>query len=127
MRLYDNTGCNIVLIGLLKEVPQLRMDEQGNLMMTIGIVTQHINKIKKTFEYSVIVFGDAALRIKQCGSPNIRLWVEGNLQLEKNSNIIIAKKIAFLIDPEPFATHEYVNTFNFISSSVKTNELVSLH
>lgn len=118
MKLNESTGCRIILIGLLKEVPQLQMDEQGNLTSKLLVITQAHQTNKKTNWYHVIVFGDAALRVKQFGFPNLRLWIEGKIELLESINYIIAEKIAFLMDSEPCASLPHDKNIAAVNSAL---------
>lgn len=100
------TGCHITLIGLLKEAPTLQMNEQGNLVANMIIVTYAHDSTKIISVHNVVVLGDAALRIKQCAFPSVRLWIEGNIKSTAKKNYIVAEKIAFLADEEPSASKQ---------------------
>lgn len=137
MRTWNTTGCHITLIGLLKETPTLQMNEQGNLVANMIIITYTQNFVKKISMHDVIVFGDAALRIKQCGFPNLRLWIEGDIESKAKKNYIIAEKIAFLTDSEPSASKKsYTDTvllrpshsgdFYLIEADTRCDEILTI-
>ena|SRR3989338_2383680 len=100
MKLYKGTGCHIKLVGILKEIPRLHMDDQGDFFTTIGINVDTPNK-DLTKQYQVAVVKEAALRLRQYGFPGLYLLIEGGFHTHKNSTHIIAEKIIFLDTTEP--------------------------
>lgn len=101
MKFHNGTGCHIILVGILTETPSIKMNARGDLvaMMNIHIKTRDE---QKTNLYDVVVFGEAALRMKRYGFSGLRLWVEGDLYTsQEKCTYIIAEKIMFLSDLEP--------------------------
>ncbi|MDP1573690.1 MAG: single-stranded DNA-binding protein [Coxiellaceae bacterium] len=103
MKFYRGTGCHVILVGLVTEVPVLSMDNQGNYIATVAISAQ--SDCKNRFkEYGVIVFGASALDLRRYAFPGLCLWIEGELHISsaqepdvvyKNIHVI-AEKIKFL-------------------------------
>ena len=100
MKLYRGTGCHVVLVGALTEVPLLEMDEKNDFLVTIKIAVNTSNQDISNL-YNVVVSGDSALRIKQYGFLGLHLWIEGELHTQKNNTKIMAEKIIFLDNSEP--------------------------
>ena len=103
MKFYRGTGCHVILVGLMTEMPILSMDKQGDYVATVNILVQcnHDNAFK---DYGVIVFGEPALHLRRYAFPGLYLWIEGDLHTDKTrvadfsyKNIqVVAEKIKFL-------------------------------
>ncbi len=98
MKLYQGTGCHIVLIGVLASHILLTMNEQGDFRASIEVKIKTEEQRERCFD--VIVLDDAALKIKQYGFPGLYLLIEGCVDDVK----IIAEKITFLDYFEPDAS-----------------------
>lgn len=104
MQFYRGTGCHVILVGLMNEMPTLSMDRQGEYIATMDIFVQS-NCDNKSKHYGVVVFGESALHLRRYAFPGLYLWIEGNLYLNNVEEIdpalnkgihIVAEKIKFL-------------------------------
>lgn len=104
MHFYKKTGCCVFLVGCLKEMPELRMDEDGEFFAVLTIDRQNVvrdanNALHddEVLSYRVHVLNQSALRIRQFGFVGLHLWIEGDFQ---NNGEIFAEKISFIEAPE---------------------------
>ena len=103
MKFYRGTGCHVILVGLMTEMPILSMDKQGDYIATVEISVQS-NRESEFKDYSVIVFGESALHLRKYGFPGLHLWIEGDLHVSCGEEAeiltkdihVIAEKIKFL-------------------------------
>lgn len=99
MKLYKGTGCYVKLVGALKEIPLIEMDNHGDFFSTICL-NIHTPEHNPPTQYHITVFRDSALKIRQFGFPGVYLLIEGFLTRDKNIKII-AEKLIFLDTSEP--------------------------
>ncbi|OGT42113.1 MAG: hypothetical protein A3F13_04045 [Gammaproteobacteria bacterium RIFCSPHIGHO2_12_FULL_40_19] len=95
MKLYQKTGCRALLVGRLKEMPNLLMDDRGKFSTKLIIATKK-SENNGELSYRVFVQGESALRIRQFGFIGLYLWIEGDFE---NTGEIMAEKISFLNFP----------------------------
>lgn len=91
MRFYKKTACRVFLVGSLQAVPDLKLDEQGECVAAIQVKRIFSNDIASS--YSVVVMGEAALRLRQFGFVGLHLWIEGDFQ---NTGKIFADRVSFV-------------------------------
>ena len=134
MKLYQKTGCRALLVGRLKEVPNLLMDDRGEFSTKL-IITTKKSENDCELSYSVFACGESVLRIRQFGFIGLHLWIEGDFQ---NTGEIIAEKISFLNFPgsgEVDQDYKLINDFSYhekfqlsyIGVDQKSGESVVLH
>ena len=92
------------------------MDQDGEFIASFEIIRKNMmnekNKTEillggETLEYKVLVVGEFALRIRQCGFQGMHLWISGDL---KNSGEIIAEELGFVDFPASGKTDEVLIT-----------------
>ena len=111
MKLYQKTGCRALLVGRLKEVPDVLMDDRGEFSARLIIATKK-SENDCELSYHVFVCGESALRIRQFGFIGLHLWIEGDFQ---NTGEIIAEKISFLNFPESGEINQEYKLINDVS------------
>lgn len=113
MEAKKNTSPQITLIGTLAETPFLRMDEKGDFVATLKILTYNQNNTAQ--KYTVIAFGEKALAIRRYGFTGLQLWIKGSMEIKAtnkiNAILIFAEKVEFLLNTTS-GTPESKNTYS---------------
>lgn len=126
MNFHHEAGCKVKLIGWLKEIPDLKMDLNGNFFTTIKIYT-HPNQKNTSTYYRVFASKEKALRIRQYGFPSAYLLIKGVLTGKKKLKII-ANKISFLTESNSNNSNLYTTTLCLKSkNNFVTKESYFLH
>lgn len=126
MKIRKGTGAALNIIGFLKEIPEINTIKNDKSIATIVLAVDcskknASNEIENYTEwFSIVVFGDASLFIKNHGYPGMRLYVEAYVKHEKKEVESKDSKKYYFSIPRFYATE--IHPMDTVKHRVENHE-----